>query len=141
MYGLAFFCMVSSWFFLIENYSVEKALQNGCEYSFWVFLITALIYSYKIITRQCTRILSYLKIKEATSKWTWSNTIDSGSAFFYVSLFWIQLGVVIAPLMSSPDNFILSVISFVVISIVITQVQAFILMNGVLSSVRGYMDK
>lgn len=141
MYGLAFFVMIGTWFFFIENYSLDSALQRGCVYSFWIFLITALIYSYKIILRQCIRILSYKKIKKATSKWTWSNTIDICSAFCYVFLYWVQLGVVIVPIRSSSENFTISLISFIVISLVIAQVQMFILMNGVIESVRNYMGK
>ena len=141
MYGLTFFCMVGSWFFLIEDYSINTAFHRGCSYAFWVFLATALFYSYKIIPRQCTRILSYTQIKEATSKWTWSNTIDTVSAFFYVFLYWVQLGIVIVPLWSTPENFITSVAAFVIISLVTAQIQTFILMNGVISSVRSCVDQ
>ena len=136
MYGLIAFCLVSSWFFLIENYVPELALYRGCAYSFWIFLGSSLFYSYKILTNQFSRILAYKKINEVQNKWDRENTYDVIRSMIYVLLYWVQLALVIWPMVSSSENFMVIIGGFVVTSLVVIQLQHYIILNEVVNNIR-----
>lgn len=136
MYGLVAFCLVTSWLFFIEGYVPELALYRGCSYSFWIFLGSAFFYSYKILVNQFSRILAYRKINEAQGKWNHENTNDVMGSIVYIILYWIQLALVMWPIVSSSENFILAIGGFISTSLIIVQLQHYIILNGVISSVR-----
>jgi len=139
MYGLMSFFAVSIWFFTIESYLIELALQRGCVYSFWIFLITAIFSTYKTSVGQLSRILAYRKIDEAKSKWSRENTYEVIESFIYIAMYWIPLALVLWAITSDPKNFMTIIGFFVPTSIVIIQFQNHVLVNGIIKNVRVHM--
>jgi hypothetical protein len=137
MYGITCFFLISLWFFVIGDSSITDSLYKGCFYSFWVFLITALFYSYKMITEQCIKIILYRKTKHDKIKWTKYDTYDTLGIFSYVLLYWIQVCFVTWPLLSKNEDFIISIGFFIISSFIIIIIQSRALINGIMNFIEG----
>lgn len=136
MFGLVSFFSIALWFFFVESYTLENSLNRGCVYSFWAFLYSACYNSYIIITSQLPRILALKKIKDKTIKWSFLDVKEFITVVAYILLYWIQVCLVILPILSENENATAVALSFILISLTIIQVQNYILINGIMNIVK-----
>jgi len=122
------FVFILTYFFVGVN--LVNSIKISCGISFFIFLTTTIQLTYKLMGYQLTKIISYMKIAELRSKWTWIQTIESLVILLHVLFIWTNLIFCGATVYSAGEKFWVCFSCFIMISIMAAYEQLIFLIHG-----------
>ena len=130
MWGLLTLTSIFLLNYFIIGVELEKSIKISCGISFFVFCLTSIQISYKLLTYQLTKIISHIKITELRSKWGIENNAELAIILFQVSIHWTSLALCAAVVYFNGEKFWVCLGSFILISVLMAVEQIMILIHG-----------